>query len=249
MQNAQVTVAYLGDRSGWYYVAPPTDVGGITTLSGISMSEVMLDVTLPGGERALLPVTLRLNETTDVHVTASSALLVRLLDHDLPIRAVEVAVLDEAGLAVLNWMETSAVGTAEWTRISEGVFVVSVNYPGYFPVQVRLESSITSEEHLIQVRRTGSIAVATMAGGAAVGGVQFDLRSMEFDKPVGQWLADGKVDSTSGALATDSLGRVRLDGLPHGDYEWTISVAGADARMGLVHVTPQRVEALTFFLD
>jgi DNA-binding beta-propeller fold protein YncE len=70
-----------------------------------------------------------------------------------------------------------------------------------------------------------------------------ELESFEFQTSVATWIAEGRVTSSTGSLATDVQGRLSLTGLPRGTYAWS-----AEEQGGTVDVFPGRRDKLTVFM-
>jgi len=86
----------------------------------------------------------------------------------------------------------------------------------------------------LEFRRLGDLTVHVKdLLGNPVGGVAVSLTSDEFGESVGDWLATGRVSSDTG-LVTDAQGVVRISGLPHGAYSWSVGaqIGGVDVAVG-----------------
>jgi hypothetical protein len=101
----------------------------------------------------------------------------------------------------------------------------------------------------MQVRRRGSLEFEVRnAQGLAVSDQVIDLKSVEFEADVAEWLAQKKVKSVQGGLQTDKSGRLRIDGLPRGDHVWSIDAGSGVVLEGLVSIPPNDLRKLPVYL-
>jgi methionine-rich copper-binding protein CopC len=68
-----------------------------------------------------------------------------------------------------------------------------------------------------------------------------DITSVEFGESVQHWIDQARVSSSSLHLRTDADGRLRLDGLPRGDYAWSVIGADGNPVTGTFTVLPKQV--------
>jgi hypothetical protein len=52
--------------------------------------------------------------------------------------------------------------------------------------------------------------------------VPVEFKSLEFDVPVDTWLREKKIRAPGG-LTTDKRGTIRVEGLPRGEYSWSLT--------------------------
>lgn len=122
---------------------------------------------------------------------------------------------------------TDETGTARWSGLGPGNYLVEFRGTGYWPVSEQVSTPQTGVRQ-IAVRRLGDIELEVRnAAGVLVSGVALDIRSLEFDRFIASWAEEGKVELPEGGLYTDGHGRLRLDGLPHGEYSWASSAPDA----------------------
>jgi len=237
--KAFVAVTHPGDRSGWYAVADPTNADGLTTIPGMTASRLLVSAQLASGESSYVLADFdNAERLAEVRVDASWSLCIVLRDHDAPAGHVEVSFRDQIDGLVRAWLETSEAGTATLRRINEASFVVGIEYPGYFPVSVRLKSTPSPELQEIQVRRTGALLADFDRSGLALTDARLELHSVEYDCSIEPWLAQGKIAASPADLSADREGRLRIDGLPHGAYSWTAALSDGASQSGRVTVEP-----------
>ena len=157
----------------------------------------------------------------------------RLTVHDrgFPLEGVEVMVESAVTNQTIVWATASEAGTIEVTGVTPGPIRVLCLSPGVWP---EVQTAILSEDEpevLVEFRRLGALAVhVTDAAGHALTSLDVNLRSLEFDASLSDWIALGKLKLPGGML-TDSNGSLSISGIPNGDYEWSV----AD-QTGTVHV-------------
>jgi hypothetical protein len=100
---------------------------------------------------------------------------------------------------------------------------VDVLQSGYWRRDLFVDSTTGGDCIPLQVRRTGGLELEVRsAAGAAIVDATVELRSLEFDVDVADWIAAGRVVAPAGGLRTDTSGRVRVEGLPHGPYRASV---------------------------
>lgn len=67
--------------------------------------------------------------------------------------------------------------------------------------------------------------------------VPLTLRSIEFDAVVASWGEAGRIEAPAG-LRTDLRGELRLEGLPHGTYDWSVTLPDGRLLEGTLSVLP-----------
>jgi len=77
------------------------------------------------------------------------------------------------------------------------------------------------------------------SGGAQITGVNVDLRSLEFDVPVHEWLESGKLTDDAVVLTSGVQGKVIANGIPRGAYRWTVIKPDGTTLTGTVEVPPE----------
>ena len=121
---------------------------------------------------------------------------------------------------ILDSQNTNAESQVTFGPLLADDYVVRAVHPTVWPntqvVPVRdLGTSIR-----IDVRRRGSVLLTAKRSGLPVRDLTLDIRSEEFQTSAAEWIRQGLADSSSPTLTTDSDGVLRLDGIPHGRYQW-----------------------------
>ena len=144
---------------------------------------------------------------------------------------------------------TNSLGVARWTYFTPGKFFIKVDHPGYWSTSAWVPSQEPGAPTPIQVRRVGNLDVLVKnSSGLAVAGQPLQLRSNEFSADVAVWLKESRITASSSTLTTDGQGKLHLQGLPRGDYTWTVQNSGGEALQGLVKVPPHATSTATIFV-
>jgi hypothetical protein len=80
-----------------------------------------------------------------------------------------------------------------------------------------------------------------------VGGQRIDLRSVEFETDVADWIAAGLVDGPD-ALVSGLDGLIRVERVPRGTYRWVMSTPAGETLEGLAEVPPADVLSVPIVL-
>jgi hypothetical protein len=229
------------DSSGWF-ASNKTDAKGECTFSGL-MHERLL-VSLHHGDkgvRMLIPIRQEEHsgEAIELVLDAKDELIVQLVDGSLPLAGIPIELHDDQALAFrLGNPSTNNAGIASHKPVAEGRYLARISYPGLWDTEAIVEPSRTPVP--IQVRRLGSVVVAPQQAGVALPSAQVTLRSVEFGTDVMHWHAQNRVRVTPGDGRADASGRVAFEGLPHGEYAWTVELAGGGVQGGVLRVLPER---------
>ncbi len=244
---ANVIVSFGSPEFGWQ--APQaTGSDGIVRVpcSGEEHFEVSLERPPQGGGivRDVRPGI----EPTEITFDPRAGLAVRLLDGDFPLAGVPIDLRDGFGLLrELTPLVTKEDGSASNDGFLAQEFRGEVRFAGLWPARFTLRATEAAPVTTVQVRRRGSVAVHAKRAGLDLAGTRIEVESIEFGTQVDPWLEAGLVNSSSPACATDARGQLRLDGLPHGAYRWTIAAEDGARFGGLFEVKPhQRVDVEVF---
>jgi len=158
-----------------------------------------------------------------IELHADDWVCVRVQERGRVVPGLRMSLQDPAGFACgLGTMPSDADGLVSWGPTSEGDYVVKMREFGWWPTSMNVRTGSADAPHVLQVRRLGSLAIEAKTGlGTAARGVPIGLRSVEFGAEVVDWIAERKVDAPVGGLITGEDGRLRIDGLPNGEYRWS----------------------------
>jgi hypothetical protein len=174
---------------------------------------------------------------------------VQLMDGDVPLSGVNSLLWDAAKLHGFPAATSDSAGIVTWSYFTKAMFQVHVNQGGCWPTHALVESGPPEQPTVMQVRRRGSLEFEVRnAQGLAVSDQVIDLKSVEFETDVAEWLEQKKVKSAQGGLQTDKSGRLRIDGLPRGDHVWSIDAGSGVVLEGLVSIPPNDLRKLPVYL-
>ncbi len=131
----------------------------------------------------------------------------------------------------IDSLNTDESGRLGFGPMLAAEYLLSVSHPTVWPNSrvVSVAGDLTSIR--LDVRRRGSVVLTARRAGVPVAELHLDVRSVELAEPVSYWVGEGLASSSSAGFLTDVKGQLRLDGVPHGRYEWT-SVGGDGAPVG-----------------
>jgi len=156
-------------------------------------------------------------------------------DGDTPLSGALCGILDSYG-AMANTVYTDEAGRAGHGSLGPGRYNVRVVRKDCWPVERVVEVHDGANQVVLTMRRTGALELSVTSNeGLAVPGQVVGVWSAEFDADVAHWIEQRRVRADSG-LVTDQNGKVLVDGLPHGSYRWTVSLAGGAGLAGQVEV-------------
>jgi hypothetical protein len=165
---------------------------------------------------------------------------VRVRDGAQPIAGVDVAV----GLRELfvQRPRTDAQGLARTAPLNAGRWRVRCRALGYWPTEAEVEHRRGAPPLELQVRRLCDAQFEVRSPtGADVEGLEVELESAEFKESASAWLAAGRIEASAPALRTDRDGRLRVSGLPHGNYRWSVASGGEVLASGELVLAPRAV--------
>ncbi len=117
-------------------------------------------------------------------------------------------------------------GDVAFINLGAGEYTLSFIHAALWPKQITLTAASPSLIHTIDVRRRGSVVLTARRAGLPVRDLAIDIRSEEFKTAAIEWIRQGLADSSSPTFTTGADGKLRIDGIPHGRYQW--STVGSD---------------------
>jgi hypothetical protein len=167
------------------------------------------------------------------------------VDGETPLPGVRCAVLDARGTPVVIVPASADDGSVRIGPLGAGSYHVQASRADCWTTSIEAEVRPGAARTDVQVRRVGDLVLeARDAGGLPVQGLAPEVRSIELDTDVADWVTAGRVACES--PTTDLDGRVALRGLPHGTYAWSVR-AGDELLQGQVVVQPAK-EALALIV-
>jgi len=250
-------VVQIGERAASFRVVEnnSTPIAGATVyllIPGLGYEAAISATTTADG---LASVTAPASGPVDVgvfHPTLGLAAFIGLGDDDQqsglyeleldPVAPMEVLVRDgaipvagaELGLGKGGyWMSrprTDGAGLTKTVPLNGGAWRVRFDQPGYWPTEGEFLLKKGSKPFELQVRRLSDLEFEVRdAAGLAVSDVEIGLVSDEFHESAGDWLAQGRITSSTGSMRTDRSGKLTVRGAPHGKYRWSV-LAGDEVR-------------------
>ena len=163
------------------------------------------------------------------------AIELQVMDGVNPLPGVYCKVYEEHGAFGLTRLTTDSEGVVRWGNLGAGRFFFEAESAELWPVRVPVEARPVGERVDVQLRRLGDLELKLFDGlGAPLRDAGFDLTSLEYGESVEDWVAAGRVSSSTGGLRSGSDGVVTLVGLPNGAYSWQLNGA-----QGMLQVAPQ----------
>ncbi len=197
-----------------------------------------------------VPVTLGWDteKVTEIEFVTGFSLELQLLDGTELLPGVHCTPWDEREFNGIPAATTNQNGVVKWAPLGEGTYLVRISQPGYWPTKARVTSHAEGTPTPVQVRRLGDLEIELHSvSNLSVSQLAVDVTSLEFGTNVLEWVQGGRVTSSSPVLQADATGRVRVEGLPRGDYRWTVVTTAGEAVEGIATVPPaatERVRAL-----
>lgn len=189
------------------------------------------------GARPRIPIEPPSNadEAIVLELRADEALRVALMDGNEPAVGVTCELRVHASTYYIGQRKaTDESGRVDWESLGHGEYDVLSSHPDYWPVEVKLET--IAERQIVPIRRRGALEIDVDSPSGAQEGLRLELMSTEFGADVREWVQAGLVEAAPPSLETDAEGRIVVDGLPRGRYEWRL--VGGEVVQGAADVPP-----------
>lgn len=201
-----------------------TNAEGWTSIFGVPAGQALVDVRHGiAGRRNGVLIDASVREQEFV-LDASGAIELCLVDGTLPLVGVATRIETESGLSMSEVKHTDAQGVVGFSSLGEGHYRLSCRRADCWTAVTECElASDAQERREVQMRRLADLELSVLdAHGAPVRGVPVELRSIEFDADVHEWVLAERVTLPTG-WTTDDSGIVRVRGLPRGAYAWLVA--------------------------
>ncbi len=237
---AGCTIKYgCADERPRFDCAAETDENGCVTIPDPDCDRLIVSVygQTPryGIEVSLDP---KIPAVQDVVLGPDATLRVRLLDGADALRGIWVWCEETNSGQALRSASTDSKGVAEWDGIREAKYRVVLDDQGLWHADAIVASTLDANTtHDVQVRRVGGVEFEVRGSlGEPLADATVELVSNEFATNISTWISDGRLAAPTQGLATDLNGKLTLDGLPHGDYAWTVQTADGKSMTGSVTI-------------
>ena len=187
------------------------------------------------------PTVVELSSTEDTFVELEfdfdDDLVVRLMDGSKPIAGAPLTLGAPSPPMNLSSRSTDSDGRAIWERLGHGTYRIKSMPANCWSVAETFEFDGDQKPRILQVRRLANLSIEVLdADGQGVAGMALDLHSADFDTAVSTWVADNRVQSSTGAVVTGEDGTVLLSHLPRGAYLCRVSAPGGSVVHGEVDI-------------
>lgn len=239
----------IRSASGEIHGADQTGPDGWAELGGLPAGSLLMDVQHGVLGRSFgVPVEASAKEHEFV-LDASGSLELELVDGDELLTGVLARIQTRAGLTLDDARQTDDQGKVRYDMLGEGNYHLACHRADCWPTTVDEELSRGEQARVrVQMRRLADLELTLhTADGLPVSGATIELVSQEFGQPVATWIQEERV-RTLGGLTTDTHGTVRVEGLPRGAYDWSLT-AGSQELSGSFELSPALTNRVPVFLE
>jgi len=226
---AGVLVWVGGPGFGGFVGSSATDEDGVASLGNLPAGPALLCVNSQGGSTQEFPLDSvgTPDAPTELVYDPQAELLLTVTDRGVPLEGVMLLASAEVSSVLLPWMVVGAGGVWHQVNVGAGSYILSPVTPSVWYEQKVVSTGSSSQPIAVEFRRLGDLEVTVLdAYGKPLAGVAVEVRSVEFGTSVADWLAAGRVKSSTG-LVTNAGGRIAIEGLPNGPYEAVVGAASA----------------------
>jgi hypothetical protein len=217
---------------------------GWVSLPGVPREACLLDAMHDSGMRLAVSIDASLREQ-ELVLEPSGSLTLVLKDGDMALAGVTTRIQTPDGTSLATAMDTDADGTVRRDGLGEGAYYFACTRADCWPANLR-HVLATGEQATVAVpmRRLASAELLVLGPeGLPVTGVAAALTSLEFKREVADWLAEDRVTSSTG-LTSNVSGRILLEGLPNGQYGWSIALESGTSAGSFILATGENARTL-----
>lgn len=225
LSGAWVTVRSLAGSE--VHGVDDSDSDGWAVLAGVGEVPLLIDVNHGiAGRRQGVPIDASIREH-EIVLAAEGSLEIRVVDGDEPLATVAARIETTGGVTLSEAFQTDAAGLVRFDAVGEGAYRIGLRRPDCWPTFAEQQLGAEEKAHLdVQMRRLADLELTLLdERGLPVSGAEVELASAEFAADVDAWLKEERVRAPNG-LTTDLRGVLRIEGLPRGGYEWSVTVEG-----------------------
>lgn len=229
LPNALVTFSLPDGATGWYGNYE-TDASGHVSIRGQDFPKLVAAVRHSTRYDFHNELDLNRDAPTTITLDAHSNATATVADNGFPISGLDIYCKAARTEFYLPTIATDATGTLTWSNISAGPYVLEIEDSALWPLTREIEVS-GDETHVdVDVRRKGNLLLTVRNElGTPVSDAVVSLTSNEFSTSVSTWLASDLVLTSTGTMRTDESGKLRVSGVPNGEY--TLDVNGSAANV------------------
>jgi hypothetical protein len=241
----------VGDPNAWGNIAI-TKEDGLADLGCPSGDKATIMIDHPTGRSVVSEVSVDAakNEPVELIFDASGSVRLQVVDGETPVAAAALRFMDTFGAGFLILQIASdenglvlgeQLGLHEFDVVTESSFL----WPAWIRVTAEAAPTLTT----FQVRRRGGMTFTVTSVAGAVPNTAIALHNVEFDTDVASWIANGSVAASSPTLSTDEQGQLTVQGLPRGEYRWSVPASDGSTKTGTVVVPALSTVSEIVFVD
>lgn len=171
-------------------------------------------------------------------LAANARIELVLVDGAKPVESIACVFLATRGVPTANPLSSGPDGRVSLTGLTPEIYRIRCSHPDYWTVEQDTEAKADASPVPVQIRRLGDVTIQVLASsGLPVKDVPIELRSLEFDTSVLDWVVAGRAKGPTEFL-TDVRGEITLSGLPHGAYDWRATLIDGSQLEGSLTVVP-----------
>jgi hypothetical protein len=226
-ERAPVPGAYVTIRSaagGEIHGVDQTGADGWADLVGLPSGTLLMDVQHGVVGRSFgNPIDASAKELEFV-LEATASLELEIRDGDEPLAGVLTRIQTTAGVTLGDARQTDDQGRVRYESLGEGNYHLACYRADCWPTAVDEDLAPGEQARVpVQMRRLADLEFTLLSpDGLPVADVPVELESLEFDVPIDTWLREEKIRAPGG-LTTDERGTIRVEGLPRGEYSWSLT--------------------------
>jgi len=185
-----------------------------------------------------------------VQLAPVGELAVRLLDGDAPVPGILCMLQNEGAFFLQNAASTNQSGSVRWEQIALQPQRLTITGQGLWEQSVVLMPRPAPAPLIdVAVHRVGSLELrAISANGLPLAGATFELSHAAFAGSAADWLASGRITSSTGSLTSAPDGKLLLEGLPRGEYALRATLPGGASGSGACQVRAGEASACAILL-
>ncbi len=228
--RAPVSGAYVTIRSATgveIHGVSNTGSEGWANLVGLPAGNLLMDVQHGVlGRHFGVPMAASMEELEFV-LEASGKLELEIVDGAETLAGVATRIETTAGLTLGDARQTDDQGRVRYESLGAGNYHLACRRSDCWPAFV--DEDLAPDEHAlvqVQMRRLADLDFSLLsADGLPVSGMSVEFTSTEFGLPIDTWIQEERVRAPGG-LTTNNEGSIRVEGLPRGEYTWSLIVEG-----------------------